>query len=120
MNKFEINWWKLAVILLPIKLRNKAIVHILYAALEPLRTNYAKFMLYRKANLNDIQTQQWNIIKALNDRFDKYNKRLTVETPSGGIMKVYIPTVLAGNTNEINLFAEQHVIAGIKIEIIAR
>jgi hypothetical protein len=118
MSKFEIDWWRLAVILLPLRLRNKPIVHLLYAALEPLRTGYAKFMLDRKANLNDLQTQQWSVNKALNDRFDKYNGRLTVEMPYGGRVNVYIPYILEGKTSEIKLFTEQHVLAGIEVKVI--
>ena len=79
-NYFKIDFDKLAVFLLPTFLQIKEVFVFLQVLFSPVKWLYDQFMQFREANIYhiNITPQVCYMDKALNDRFDKEQRRIYI------------------------------------------
>ncbi len=83
MNKiYDIDYKRLLVLLLPIKLRKPGIFGIIYSLIKPVISMYDTFLSNRKNNLYlaNITPQVCYLRKLLNDTFDPSLRRISVQS----------------------------------------
>ena len=91
-NKYEVNFKRLALLLLPTFLRHPLIGGIIYAAVSPLSYIHTRFMLHRYDTIYRLthNGQVCHLRAVLNDMFDPIARRITItddaENSSGLIL----------------------------------
>lgn len=80
MNKFKVNFKRLALLLLPPFLRRPVMASLMYSVITPLGFLHTRFMQFREeANYRLNHNGQVCYLRAvLNDTFDPYERRITV------------------------------------------
>jgi len=80
---YTVDWKKLAVLLLLVDLRTPKQKAWLYALTSPVVDLYNRFMAYRAFTNYQltITPQRCYVQKAINDRFDNVNRRITIISP---------------------------------------
>lgn len=80
MNKFNVNFKRLALLLLPTFLRRPVMASLMYSVVTPLGFIHTRFMQFREeANYRLNHNGQVCYLRAvLNDTFDPYERRITV------------------------------------------
>lgn len=78
---FNINWSRLVIGLLPIALRKKLIISFLNSCIEPLKTDYKAFLVFKKDSEYRVRhnSQVCSLQAVLNDKFDNALRRIKVQ-----------------------------------------
>ncbi|MDY3979016.1 MAG: hypothetical protein SOZ00_03250 [Tidjanibacter sp.] len=80
MYKYDINYRKLALLLLPLRLRKPLVAALLYSAIQPLRDLNIRFRTLRDAAAYSLthNGQVCYLRAAINDAFDIDERRITI------------------------------------------
>lgn len=93
MSKYEVNFKRFALLMLPTFWRRPILATIAYAMVSPLSYLHTRFVLFRRETIYRLthNGQVCHLRAVLNDQFDPIERRITVtETPgSMGILMLY-------------------------------
>lgn len=86
MSKYDVNFKRLALLLLPTFWRKPLIASIAYAAVSPLSYLHTRFILYRRETIYRLthNGQICHLRAVLNDQFDPIDRRISITEASGG------------------------------------
>lgn len=85
MSKYDVNFKRLALLLLPTFWRKPLLATIAYAAVSPLCYLHTRFVLFRRDSVYRISHngQVCHLRAVLNDQFDPIERRITITETAG-------------------------------------
>ena len=93
MSKYDVNFKRLALLLLPTFLRRPLLGAVVYAAVSPLQGLHTRFVLWMRNTNYRIQHngQVCHLRAVLNDRFDPIERRITITEDAENVGHIVLP-----------------------------
>lgn len=103
-NKYSVDWYKLAVQLLPYSLRHESVTNFIYAFISPLNTVYKAFKNFKQLKEYEVKHNGSVVLleKLLRDFYDTDNIRIT----DG---EVYDETYITYSNREYEINYQQYI-----------